>query len=271
MVRKFLVPLLLVILCALTVLSHFISPKIEDHGRSHGYAWETYDSSYFSKYQSVRDIIDTADRHFMATEKNSLAYYNYIASIVRKRFYHGYSRYSMNDNPLAAIAGNLVWDHLSAIVIADDIMKHPMAACNQQALVLMEIFKRNGVNFRKVAFTKHYTVEAWIEGDWRYFDTDVEPNFHNRRTSLDNLLATKRFDTIYSVTGDLEAVKLATSVHSYGKANDNPAPRAEFFHRACYVLTSKSFLIISCMLVVLFGFEMRAVQQVYAWRLRFTR
>src|SRR4051812_18987448 len=130
MVRKFVVPFLLIILCTLTILSHFISPKAEDHGRSHGYAWETYDSSYFAKYQSVRDIIDTADRHFRLPEKNSLAYYNYIADIVRKRFYHGYSRYTMSDNPIAAVAGNVFWDHLSAIVIADDIMKHPMAACN---------------------------------------------------------------------------------------------------------------------------------------------
>jgi hypothetical protein len=271
MVRKILVPFVLVILCALTVLSHFISRKVEDHGRSHGYAWETYDSSYFSKYQSVRDIIDTADHHFALGEKNSLAYYNYIAEIVRKRFYHGYSRYTMSDNPVAALAGRYVWDHLSAIVIADDIMKHPMAACNQQALVLMDIFKRNGVNYRKVAFTRHYTVEAWIEGSWRYFDTDVEPNFHDKRTSLDNLLATNRFDTIYSVTGDLQGIKMATAIHSYGRTNENPAPRAEFFHRTCYMLTSKPFLIICSMLVILFSFDIKAAQRIYALRLKLTR
>jgi hypothetical protein len=271
MLRKFLVPFLLLTLCILTFLSHFISPNFEDHSRSHGYAWETYDSSYFSKFQSVKEIIDTADRQFAINNKNSLAYYNYIAEIVRKRFYHGYSRYTMSDNPLAALAGRLVWDDLSAIVIADDIMKHPMAACNQQALVLMEIFKRNGVNYRKVAFTKHYTVEAWIEGEWRYFDTDVEPNFHNKRTSLDNLLATNRFDSLYSILGDPQVTKTLSSVHNYGMTNENPAPRAEFFHRACFLLTSKTFLIISCFLVALFAFDMRGVQAIYARRLKFTR
>jgi hypothetical protein len=48
--------------------------------------------------------------------------------------------------------GEFVWSHLSAIVLPEDILKYPMAACSQQSIIMMECFKKIGVDYRKVGF-----------------------------------------------------------------------------------------------------------------------
>lgn len=234
-----------------SLLRYIMKPVSEDHAKNRGLPWEEYDSTYFRKFQSVNSIIIAADRQFEASQKNSLEYYNYIAEIIRKRFYHGYSHYSLHDNPLAFFAGR-TWDHLSAIVIPDDILKHPMAACSQQALVLMEIFKRQGIDFRKVGFPGHFALEGKIEGKWMYFDTNMEPDFKNRRESLENLIKTNRFDSVYSVVQmDKAYFHKQVSNPQYGKINGAPAPNATLLHKVCYFLVSPVFLLL---LLILNGF-----------------
>ena len=46
-----------------------------------------------------------------------------VSDIVKKRFYHGLSEYSIKDNWIAYIGGKLFWNHLVAIVDPDDIIK----------------------------------------------------------------------------------------------------------------------------------------------------
>src|SRR5258706_13954222 len=147
----------LIVLCTISIISSLYRPSAEDYKTNHGHSWEEYDPSFFFKFQSINDVIADANKQFERRERNSLNYYNLIAETIRKRFYHGYSYYNMADNPIAFLAGKFS-GNLSAIVIPDDIMKHPMAACSQQAIVLTEIFKRTGVNFRKVTFDHHYTL-----------------------------------------------------------------------------------------------------------------
>ena len=241
----------LIVLCTLSIISSLYKPKAEDYTKNYGHPWEEYDASYFLKFQSVDDIIDSADAHFRLGDRNSLGYYDYIADIVRKRFYHGYSYYNMADNPLVFLAGKY-WSNLSAVVIADDVMKHPMAACSQQAIVLMEVFRRNGTPFRKVTFNHHFTVEARIENDWRYFDTDMEPKFQGPRKSLRELLAVHQFDTVYkyAVTNVTEFRKdLGTA--RFGRINERPASRATFLHRLGSFFVSKYFLFSALMLMIL--------------------
>ncbi|HET9826236.1 MAG TPA: hypothetical protein VFP87_12940 [Chitinophagaceae bacterium] len=242
----------LIALCTISIISSLCKPEVEDYTRNHGHAWEQYDPSYFFKFQNINDIIDSANAQFKLGDRNSLKYYDYIADIVRKRFYHGYSSYSMADNPLIFLAGKY-WSNLSAIVLPDDIMKHPMAACSQQAIVLMEIFKRNGTDFRKVTFDHHFTVEARIEKKWRYFDSDMEPKFPRRRKPLNELLATHMFDSVYKYavanTADFRK-ELGTA--RFGKVNQPPASRATFAHRLGLFFVSKYFLF-SALLMMIFS------------------
>jgi hypothetical protein len=243
---------ILIAFCLISILSFLIPSPEEDYKKSHGYSWEEYEPSYFLKFQSVNDIIKESDKHFNPAEINTVAYYNYIAEIIRKRFYHDYCFYSFTDNPFAFLAGKLTQGNLSAVVLPDDIMKHPMAACSQQAIVMMEIFRRKGVNYRKMGFDHHYTVEGMIEGGWRYFDTDMEPDFKDKRESYDKILSSHMLDSVYSnVKMSKTELYAALGNPRYGKINAAPAPRASSFHKLCFFLNSIYFLIFAFVVMLL--------------------
>jgi hypothetical protein len=210
---------------------------------------EEYDPSIFKKYQKVDDVIEDANKKF--GENNlSVEYFNHIASLIRKRFYHGYSYYSFKDNFLAYSAG-LVWNHLSAVVIPDDILKYPMAACSQQAIVMMAIFKKRSIQYRKVHFSNHYTLEAFIDGKWKFFDTNKEPDIMDQRESLEEMIADARFETAY-LKRDVSPETIADWKinFSYGAIDEDPAPQAKLFHQAGFWLQS-NFLTIMSVLTLL--------------------
>ena len=233
---------LFLVLLIIKVISFFSNTVEYSYTANHGLSWEAYDPAYYLRYTTINSIIEDADENALGS-KNSLSYYEYVSNIIRFRFYHGYSYYSMKDNPIAFIAGKTVWKDLSAIVIPDDIMKHPMAACSQQSLVLMEIFKRNGVDYRKVGFKHHFTVEAFIEGQWRYYDTDMEPELAGIRTSLKDMLSKGKIVEAYKNLGwKPEEIYKFLGHPTYGRLNANPAPRGSIFQKTCYFFTSWYFL-----------------------------
>jgi hypothetical protein len=261
---------LLIASCAL--VSRFVTKVSENHSKNLGHPWEEFDTSYFAKFQSINDIILASDFHFKDQSKNNLAYFDYVAEIVRKRFYHGYSHYSASENIFAWLSGTIFWNHLSAIVIPDDIMKHPMAACSQQAIVMMEIFKRKGIDFRKVGFPNHYTVEGKIGGHWQYFDTNLEPDFKNKRESLQLLLTSNRFDSVYRIPEkSIADFNEAVSNPKYGKVNAEPAPVAILFHKTCLILRSGSFIFCSVLLafLLLSNFHLKRLFQFYKLRVAY--
>lgn len=233
-----------IVLMSILAMSFFSKPSPEIHSKNLGYRWEQYDPACFNKFQTVQSIINYADSCMGISEKNTMRYYNFIARILKLRFYHGYSRYSAGDNPLAFFAGSHIWKNLSAIVIPDDIMKHPMAACSQQAIVLMEIFRRNNISYRKVAFKNHYAIEGFIENEWRYFDTNMEPVLPPERMPLDTLQAENKFSLAYSNSGFKDDdLKKILSEPKHGTVNERPARRAVAFHRVCLLMSSKWFLL----------------------------
>jgi len=254
----------LISLCVLSITSSFLKAPAEDYKKNHGYQWEQYDPSLFFQFQQVNDVIAAANERFKPAERRKVDYFNFVAQLIRQRFYHGYSYYSMTDNPLAFIAGK-VHPHLSAIVMPEDIMKHPMAACSQQAMVLMEIFKRSHIDYRKVGFANHYAVEARIDGQWRYFDTNIEPKIQDNSESLETLISSGRFDSGYKATKlNIQAIYQLETTHSYGKIDATPAPRAALFHKLCYLLVSKYFLTPTLFLAILFMTPFK----ILSWRLR---
>lgn len=231
-------------LITISVLSYFWKPKQEDRLRNLGHPWEEYDSSYFNRFQNVQDIISYSDSSLGTNKRNSLAYYNFVAGIIRKRFYHGFSYYSFSDNPLSHLAGSLIWSNLSAIVIPDDIMKHPMAACSQQSLVLIEVFKRNQISYRKISFNGHFALEGFIENQWRFFDTNMEPKLSPARQSVDALETKGNIYMAYSNTGlGLSYLQHVLGNPVHGRVNEALALKTRMFHQICFLLVSKWFLL----------------------------
>lgn len=202
----------------------------------HGYSWEEYDPFLAKRLQSVTQILSYTDSLNSFKPRNNLQYCELLENVFRKRFYHGYSNYTYANNWLAAIAGKLVWNDLSAIVIPDHILKHPMAACSQQSIVLMECFKKIGIDYRKVGFTGHYALEGRINNKWFFFDPNREPEFINKRKSVSDLLLRNELASSYDHFPDSSNAKLLSP--TYGSVNEVLTPNAAFFHKSTYVLSN---------------------------------
>jgi hypothetical protein len=170
-------------------------------------------------------------------EKN----YSYlVSSVIRKRFYHGYSYYGFGSNYMAMLFSKLTLQGYSAVVMPDDILKHSFAACSQQSIVMMEILKSKGFKTRKISFYGkkaggHFCFEVFYTNTWHFYDPNLEPdttvlNAYDRPgiaflASHPEILlkAYKRYPR--------EEILDIFPTYSYGAINEFPAPHAILFQK----------------------------------------
>lgn len=220
-----------------------------------GYEWEAFDSS-LQRLRTIDQLLAHLDQH--PEPATSLSKMNQLAGLVRRRFYHGYSHYSLQENWLAAFSG-LLWNDLSAIVKPDDILKYPMAACSQQAIVLMECSRRLGLTYRPVKLGHHYTTSVRIDGSWYYFDPNVEPLYQQRlELSTDapeqNL---ERLTELYRSRFDSAFVQRTITLADLGPENAMVAKNARLFHSITFWLSRTLWLLPLLVLLVLLVVEKR--------------
>lgn len=209
------------------------------------YNWEAYESSLAGRLQSVDAILRFTDSLTVAQniKPGTLEYGVMLNRVVKWRFYHGYSHYSLSQNWIAAFCGKYIWNDLSAIVVPDDILKYPMAACSQQSIVLMECLRRKKILYRNITFDHHYAVEAKFN-DWYYFDPDMEPDFSNiKRGSSDFLVRNKLFGSLYRKSMDSLQVSTTLAHPKHGKVNARPAPSAMIFQRTTKLASKTIWLL----------------------------
>lgn len=167
-----------------------------------------------------------------------------LAYFISCRFYHGFSHYTLKENWIAALGERVTGIGLSCKVRPEEIMKHPNAACSQQALVMMEVLKRKKVDYRKVGFPHHYALEVKCDGKWYYFDPNMEPQMnlsqrlHENWNASNELLkkyypAEKHPNLSYQF-GDGE-----TAI--FGEVNEVPAARLRFFQSSTSILSKTAW------------------------------
>ena len=237
-------PLLVAIFCigAIIIPNLFgYPPAAASSNFSTEHIQDDFDPALFQKLRTVDALVEYINSTYKG-EKNSTDFLHYIANVITLRFYHGYSYYSHNDNWIAALSGFVVWNDLSAIVLPDDILKHPHAACSQQSIVLMECAKRFGMDFRKILFDHHFAVEIKTENKWNYIDVDQEVICMDK--SLDELIKEGNFLSLYKtkIPGNEAATILANP--KYGEINSEGAPRAEKFQQFAGWLSSYFFVVV---------------------------
>ncbi len=209
---------------------------------------EFFDSSLM-RLTSVKKVIEFCDSVYGDSKiktNDSGKYAGIMSVVLRGRFYHGYSYYGAGENSLAYLLSPIIKNDLKAIVIPDDILKHPNAACSQQSIVGMEVFKKKGYKVRKVIFNGekyggHFCFEAAYEGSWHFFDPDVEPELmilteYNRPSfemlnKNDSLLF-----KLYDKQGNDYVLNVFKKYH-YGEVNEFPAPHARIFQYATKYLS----------------------------------
>lgn len=204
--------------------------------------WSGYEK-FNLNYQSVttiehlhKIIDDSAHAHHC--KPKTLEYTEWVTEIIKQRFRHGYSHYYFNQNWVASVLGYVYWRDLSAVVDPNDLMLYPNAACSQQSIVMMEILKRQGVPFCKVGWNHHFTLCAWIEGGWRYYDPNMEPIMSiDQRKFNDNFLNIEFLASIYKDRINSNNIEYALGVPKLGRINEFPAPKALLFHRVTKVIS----------------------------------
>lgn len=173
-------------------------------------------------------------------------YVKAVTRFTKERFYHGLAVYDFSENWITYLCGKYFWTHLSAVVSADDILKHPEGLCSQQTIVFMEILKRKNIHVRSVGLgyttgPGHFLAEAHYKGSWHLHDVTVEPVWSkvvNHHESMNYYLLNK--DSLYlAYEGKYDRPlfnKLLEKV-VYGEVDDFPAKKMLLFHRVTYVLT----------------------------------
>ena len=179
-----LLPFLLALLLFLPLLFNISLEKKPVYNKK-----EIFDPS-LSNINSVKKLISYSDSiaNVNHIKPASLGYGVLVGSILRKRFYHGFSSYTLRQNWLAVITQLFLGRGLAAPVDADEILKYPYAGCSQQAIVMMTVMKEKKVPFRSVGFPHHYATELCFKNNWYFFDSNMEPKIKAKERKKGKIL-----------------------------------------------------------------------------------
>lgn len=247
---------IIVLLCLLVTISELRQLLSNRYDKNlEGRKSEHFDPA-FSRLNSLSKFENYCDSAYGGVQINASDTEQYAALIsrtLRERFYHGYSYYSIGQNSFAFLFAPLIKKDLGAIVIPDDILKHPMAACSQQSIIGMEVFKNKGIPVRKVGFFAdsyggHFCFEAFFGGKWHFFDPDLEPKLSvmiaNHFPSISELVKEDTLLQKLYFRRDKEFVEKLFFTYSYGDVNKFPAPRARFYQYATKFLSFTAWLLL---------------------------
>ena len=159
---------------------------------------DQYDPS-LARLDNVKKFTAFCDSLYGSNEiSDSAKYANIVNTATRFRFQHGYTWYHFGHNYIAKILAPLVDKTLSAIVVPDDMLKYPLAACSQQSIISLKVLMDKGFKVRKVGFFEptiggHFCYEVFYNGGWHFYDPDREPDekvlLDNHRPGIQYLVA----------------------------------------------------------------------------------
>ena len=214
---------------------------------------EKFDSS-LGYINSVFKLTQVADS--LATSRNvlprSLEYATIVSTLIRSRFYHGFSQYRVAENWIAAVGESIFGYGLASIVKPDEILQYAYGGCSQQTIILMEVMKNKMVPYRSVGFLHHYASELFLQGNWYFFDPDMEPAISDSQRldkkwngcadSLKSYYDRSHYKDLDWKFGRGQKVLL-------GQVNSRTAPNARLFQSITNYL-SKSLWILPLMVVL---------------------
>lgn len=187
------------------------------------------------------EFIDSVNSVQNINAFDTAIYVNSVSTFVKNRFSFGLAKYSYADNWIAALCSNLFWDHFSAIVSPQDIIKQDVGICSQQTIVFLEILRNKGVNFRAVGLGDqingpgHFICEVFYNGVWHMFDVSKEPNWEiisEKHYSVEFYKKNQHlFSKIYGNKLNQSIIESCFKEINYGKLNEYPAKKMLFFHQ----------------------------------------
>jgi hypothetical protein len=211
---------------------------------------EEFDPS-LARLNSIDKLVTYCDSLYLVTdftnnqEEVKRDYTAIVSSVVRKRFFHGYSYYGFSQNYIALLMSKATIPGLDAVVIPDDILNYPFAACSQQSIVMMEVLRSKGFETRKVSFqgktSGHFCFEVYFDGGWHFYDTNMEPdvnvlNIYGRPGIAFLVDHPEILVKAYSRYPQSEILDIFPT-YTYGGINKFPAPKALIFQKLTKLLS----------------------------------
>ena len=201
------------------------------------------DLAYINSTDKLIAVADSTAKQSNISQ-GTLAYAIVVSKIIRYRFYHGFSRYPLNENWIAAVGEKFFGYGMASIVKPDDILKYSFGGCSQQSIVLMEVMKRKNVSYRMVGFPHHYATELKFNNNWYFFDPNMEPNISDSERMESNWkgdvnILKKYYDTTRYKNLDWG---FGHDKVTHGTVNAAAAPNAALFHTTTKYLSKTLWL-----------------------------
>jgi hypothetical protein len=196
---------------------------------------------------------------------------------MRKRFYHGYSYYGFESNYLALLISRISSSGYSAVVIPDDILKYPNAACSQQSIVMMEVLKAKGFQTRKISFQGrkyggHFCFEVFYNSGWHFYDTNMEPDVAVLNTYKRPSIAFLNDNPDILVKAykqySREEILDIFPAYTYGVVNKFPAPNAMIFQKITRMLSYTLWFFFLIAFVIVRRIYKRITSTKHVWNSR---
>jgi hypothetical protein len=214
---------------------------------------EDFDSTLI-RIQSLGDLEKEIAKRLNNNFKDTGKILDTLDFILRKRFYHSFSEFTLNENWIAKFVGKTIWSDLGFKVNPEDILKGAKAACSQQSLIFQAMCQRYGINYGVTSFghtpnynVGHFAVNAFYGNEWHYFDTNLEPLKVKGNPSVDKLLKDSILSEMYKNTDYYEFMKEKIAFNAINKLhniNKYSARNALLFHRITDFLSDWLWLIL---------------------------
>lgn len=218
---------------------------------------EEYDPS-LSRLNTIEKLEDYCDSiynvqnlHINKSISNDI-YPGIAVNVIKQKFYHGYSYYGVGDNYLAKLMEPFFINKpVSAIVDAADMVKYPMAACSQQAIIFTTLLMKKGYNVRKVGFYNpqvggHYALEVFYDGSWHFYDPNKEMDFAYlqslKRPSAEFLANNPEILVKAYQNRNSEAMLKLFPTYVYGKPNKIDGLNALMYQKTTKILSYSIWL-----------------------------
>ncbi len=209
---------------------------------------ETFDTTYtrYSTTESVLAYLDSTATAQKITPQQPKGYIAILDKFLKIRFRHAVLHYQFEENYLIYLLGTYVWSDLSVIVMPEHILRNQnqIAFCSQQATIFMDIAQQRGFQTRKVGLNGHFCLEVFYEGQWHYYDTNLEANFDKleKIPSAEQLKADRSLrQYAYRLSKNTNPQQIdnffAVATLDYGKVNTFPAKKVRLLHQVTFLFS----------------------------------
>ena len=269
--------ILLSLFCILVFLTLFFKSNFFVHAWLIPSQANAYNAEInFEQYDSELEFLDSMsklEKYFLSeiqTEELSKIEAIYFADqLLRNRFYHTDKPISLADNWALYLFNYFSKNKNNSLYISsvdpDYILKFKYALCNQQALIFQELMQAINIDYQSVLFNiprspvafGHYASAARLDGDWFFIDSDLEPSYKERDSSiLPRLLSgdVKVFNELYPEYAVSSIPKGAISVASLNK---NPALLGYLLQKITGIFSNFAWILV---LIAYFGCELLFIQ-----------